>query len=86
MLTQKLQQTAYFSLIRSLMEYGATVWDTYQKYNTKKIEKDRTAMLVKQCYGRYSSCSNMINEWGWPPWVDNSWDGLLFLKGDRRLD
>ena len=24
---EKLMQTAYFSLIRSFMEYGATVWD-----------------------------------------------------------
>ena len=26
---EKLKQTAYFSLIRSFMEYGATVWDPY---------------------------------------------------------
>ena len=35
---EKLEQTAYFSLIRSFMEYGATVWDPYQKYNSEKIE------------------------------------------------
>ena len=29
---EKLKQTAYFSLIRSFMEYGATVWDPYKKY------------------------------------------------------
>ena len=28
---EKLKQTAYFSLIRSFMEYGATVLDPYQK-------------------------------------------------------
>ena len=27
---EKLKQTAYLSLIRSFMEYGATVWDPYQ--------------------------------------------------------
>ena len=32
---QKLKQTAYFSLIRSFMEYGATAWDPYQKYNSE---------------------------------------------------
>ena len=32
---EKLKQTAYFSLIRSFMEYGATVWDQYQKYKKK---------------------------------------------------
>ena len=35
---EKLKQTAYFSLIRSFMEYGATVWDPYQKYNSDKVE------------------------------------------------
>ena len=34
--SNKLKQTAYFSLIRSFMEYGATVWDPYQKYNSDK--------------------------------------------------
>ena len=29
--SEKLKQTAYFSLIRPFMEYGATVWDPYQK-------------------------------------------------------
>ena len=28
---EKLKQTAYFSLIRSFMEYGATIGDPYQK-------------------------------------------------------
>ena len=36
---EKLKQTAYFSLIRSFMEYGATVWDPYPKYNSGKIER-----------------------------------------------
>ena len=36
---EKLKQTAYFSLIRPFIEYGATVWDPYQKYNSDKIER-----------------------------------------------
>ena len=51
---EKLKQTAYLSLIRSFMEYGATVWDPYQKYNSDKIE-------------RYSSVSDMLDELGWTP-------------------
>ena len=31
---KKLKQTAYFSLVRSFMEYDATVWDPYQNYNS----------------------------------------------------
>ena len=38
---EKLKQTAYFSLIRSFMEYGATVCDPYQKYNSDKVERVR---------------------------------------------
>ena len=35
----KLKQMAYFSLIHSFMEYGAHVWDPYQKYNSDKVER-----------------------------------------------
>ena len=36
---EKPKQTAYLSLIHSFMEYGATVWDPYQKYNSEKVER-----------------------------------------------
>ena len=36
---EKLKQTAYFSLNNSFMEYGTTVWDPYQKYNSDKFER-----------------------------------------------
>ena len=64
--TKKLKQTAYFSFIRSFMEYGATVWDPYQKYNSDKVERvqRRDARLVKSRYTRYSSVSDMIGETG----------------------
>ena len=54
---EKLKQTAYFSLIRSFMEYGATVWDPYQKYNSDKVEKvqRRAVRFVQSRYSRYSS-------------------------------
>ena len=53
---EKLKQTAYFSLIRSFMEYGATVWDPYQKYNSDKVEGVQRwdARFVKSRYFRYS--------------------------------
>ena len=75
---EKLKQTAYFSLIRSFMEYGATVWDPYQNYNSDKVERvqRRAARFVKSRYSRYSSVSDTLDVWG----------GRLFLKGDRRLD
>ena len=60
------------------MEYGATVWDPYQKYNSDKVERvqRRAARFVKSRDSRYSSVSDMLDVWG----------GRLFLKGDRRLD
>ena len=49
------------------MEYGATVWDPYQKYNSDKIERvqRRAARFVKSRYSRYSSVSDMLDVLGW---------------------
>ena len=60
------------------MEYGATVWDPYQKYNSDNVERvqRRAARFVKSRYSRYSSVSDMLDVLAW----------TLFLKGDRRLD
>ena len=59
----------HFSLIRSFMEHGATVWDPYQKYNSVKVRRvqRRAARFVKSRYTRYSSVSDMLDELGWPP-------------------
>ena len=66
---EKLRQTAYFSLIRSFMEYGTTVWDPYQKYNSDKVERvqRRAARFIKSRYSRYSSVSDMLDVLGWTP-------------------
>ena len=58
----KLKQPAYCSLIHSFMEYGATVSDPYQKYNSDKIERvqHRAARFVKSRYSRYSSVSDIL--------------------------
>ena len=50
------------------MEYGAIVWDPYQKYNSDKVERvqRRAARFVKSRYSRYSSVSDMIDVLGWP--------------------
>ena len=59
---EKLEQTAYFSLIHSFMEYGATVWDPYQKYNSDKVERlqRRAARFVISRYSRYSSVFDVL--------------------------
>ena len=47
------------------MEYGATVWDPYQKYNSDKDERvpHRAARFVKSWYSRYSSVSDILHVW-----------------------
>ena len=67
------------SLIRSFMEYSATVWDLYQKYHIDNVAmvQHRAANFIKSKYSRYS-CVLFI--------CLMSWGGRLFLKGDRRLD
>ena len=59
------------------MEYGATVWDPYKKYNSDKNERvqRRAARFVKS---RYYTPVFLI--------CLMCWDGRLVLKGDRRLD
>ena len=78
---EKLKQTAYFSLIRSFMEYGATVWDPYQKYNSDKIERvqRRAARFVKSRYSRYSSVSDMLDVLRWTPLSQRRQEARLIL-------
>ena len=75
---EKLKKTAYFSLVHSFMEYGATVWDPYQKYNSDKIKRVhcRAARFVKCRYSRYSSVSDVL---GWTPLSQRRQEARLIL-------
>ena len=77
----KLKQTAYFSLIHSFMEYGATVWDPYQKYNSNKVERVQriAARFVKSRYSRYSSVADMLDVMGWTPVPQRRQEAQLIL-------
>ena len=84
----KIKQTAYFSLIRSFIEYGATIWDTYKaKYNSVNNEsaQRRAARFVKSRYTRYSSVSDMIDELGWVPLYQLRQEARLILFGTNAL-
>ena len=63
------------------MEYGATVWDPYQKYNSDKVERVQrlAARFVKSRYSRYSSVSDMIDVLGWTPLSQRRQEARLIL-------
>ena len=66
---EKLRETAYFALVRSFLEYSATVWHPHQKYNSDKLEmvQRRAARFVKGRYGMYESVTQMLEELTWVP-------------------
>ena len=63
------------------MEYGTTVWDPYQKYNSDKIERvqRRAARFVKSRYSRYSSVSDILDVLGWTPLSQMRQEARLIL-------
>ena len=63
------------------MEYGATVWDPYQKYNSYKVERvqHRAARFVKSRYSRYSSVSDRLYVLGWTPLCQRRLEAQLIL-------
>ena len=78
---EKLKQTAYFSLIRSFVEYSSTGWDPYQKYNSDKVEsvQRRAVRFIKSRDTRYYSVSDMLDELGWPPLSQTRQEARLIL-------
>ena len=61
---EKLRETAYFSQVRSFLEYRATVWHPRQKYNSDKLEKvqRRAAHIVKGRYRMFESVTQMLEQ------------------------
>ena len=65
----KLKETAYKSLVRSIVEYSATIWDPYLKKDTIQVEKiqRRAARFVCNDYRQTSSVSAMLDKLKWQP-------------------
>ena len=57
--SRSLKETAYISLVRSVLYYAAVVWDPYQKKDVDRLEgiQRQAARFVCNDYGRYSSVS-----------------------------
>ena len=64
---EELKTLAYFSLVRSILEYASQVCDPYQVGQINELQKvqRRAAGFVKKDYSPYSSPSSMIADLGW---------------------
>ena len=85
---EKLRETAYFSLVRSFLEYSATVWHPCQKYNSDKLEmvQHRAARFVKGRYGMFESVTQILEQLTWMPLSKRRENNrlILFYKIIRR--
>ena len=74
-------ETAYFALVRSFLEYSATVWHPHQKYNPDKLEmvQHSAARFVKGRYGMYESVTQMLEELTWVPLSKRRENACLIL-------
>ena len=63
----KLKEIAYFSMVRSLLEYSCPVWDPYRQGDNEKINKIQraAARFVTNNYQRKSSVTALIKDLGW---------------------
>ena len=72
---KNLREKAFNSLVRSRLDYGATVWDPHQTTSIKKLEavQRRGARFVfgsrhRRSLGKENeSPTEMLRELGWPP-------------------
>ncbi len=77
----KLKETAYISLVRSVMEYSATIWDPYLVKDINLLERvqRRAARFVKGDYSYRSSVTAMLQDLGWTNLADRRRDLRLAL-------
>ena len=63
----KLKEIAYFSMVRSLLEYSCPVWDPYRQGDIDKLNKIQraAARFVTNNYQRKSSVTALIQDLGW---------------------
>ena len=78
---KKFKETAYISLVRSVMDYSATVWDPYLHKDIDRIEglQRRDARFIYNYYLRSSSVTSMMESFKWTPLAERRREHRLIL-------
>jgi len=77
----KLKETAYITLVRSTLDYAASIWDPHLAKDCDLLEKLQrlSARFVKGDYRTTSSVSQMLHDLGWCDLKDRRRDFRLAL-------
>ena len=64
---RQLKENAYISLVRSQLEYSASIWDPYRVGDSNQLDRvqRRAAKFVFSDYSYHSSVTDMIHKLGW---------------------